>query len=276
MREPGDGSPLCRYEPQTERLRPRPRRASCASSTPSAPPARRSRPPGSPARYLEEIGIARPGRAAPARRARRRSSSSAGCGWAAPTSRSTTSASTPRSTSSRPAATSTPARSRSIVPLRGLQMPVARLDLAGASIVRADTVDVPAEARSSDGLGVSPWEPTFLAVVRVAERRPTTTARRPTPGVAAVERLPPAGHDPAPVQGRRRRARPARLDPGRRRPLAPDRDRRRAPRPGGYRLTEDRARRAGRLLARARAPPAPPSPGSPTTGPASRPRSAGR
>jgi hypothetical protein len=54
-----------------------------------------------------------------------------------------------------------------IVPLRGLQMPVARLDLAPASIVRSDTVEVPAEARSSEGLGVSPWEPAFLAVVRV-------------------------------------------------------------------------------------------------------------
>ncbi|HEY8001446.1 MAG: hypothetical protein ACHQJ5_05775 [Vicinamibacteria bacterium] len=56
-----------------------------------------------------------------------------------------------------------------IVPLRGLQMPVARLDLGSASIVRSDTVEVPPEARSSDGLGVSPWEPAFLAVVRVDE-----------------------------------------------------------------------------------------------------------
>ena len=54
-----------------------------------------------------------------------------------------------------------------IVPLRGLQMPAARFDLAGASIVRSDTVEVPAEARSSEGLGVSPWEPAYLAVVRV-------------------------------------------------------------------------------------------------------------
>ncbi len=54
-----------------------------------------------------------------------------------------------------------------IVPLRGLTMPFARLDLAGAAIVRSDTVDVPPDARSSEGLGVSPWEPAFLAVVRV-------------------------------------------------------------------------------------------------------------
>ena len=72
-----------------------------------------------------------------------------------------------------------------IVPLRGLQMPVARLDLDPVSIVRADTVEVPAEARSSDGLGVSPWEPAFLAVVRVEEeprRRRATDA-----GLVAVE-----------------------------------------------------------------------------------------
>jgi hypothetical protein len=56
-----------------------------------------------------------------------------------------------------------------IVPLRGLQMPIARLDLDNVSIIRADTVDVPAEARTSDGLGVSPWEPAFLAAVRVDE-----------------------------------------------------------------------------------------------------------
>jgi hypothetical protein len=56
-----------------------------------------------------------------------------------------------------------------IVPLRGLQMPLARLDLENVSIVRADTVDVPTDARASDGLGVSPWEPAFLAAVRVDE-----------------------------------------------------------------------------------------------------------
>ena len=54
-----------------------------------------------------------------------------------------------------------------VVPLRGLQMPVARLELATATIVRADTVDVPAEARAGDVIGASPWEPTFLAIARI-------------------------------------------------------------------------------------------------------------
>jgi hypothetical protein len=65
-----------------------------------------------------------------------------------------------------------------IVALRGLQMPVARLELPTATIIRADRVEVPAEARAGDGLGVSPWEPAFLAVVRVEE---------PDAGAAAVD-----------------------------------------------------------------------------------------
>ena len=55
-----------------------------------------------------------------------------------------------------------------VVPLRGLQMPVVRLELATATIVRADTVEVPAEARASEGAGAAGWEPTFLAAARVS------------------------------------------------------------------------------------------------------------
>ena len=40
-----------------------------------------------------------------------------------------------------------------VVPLRGLQMPLVRLELATATIVRADTVDVPSDARASEGTG---------------------------------------------------------------------------------------------------------------------------
>ncbi len=72
------------------------------------------------------------------------------------------------------------------VPLRGLQMPISRLDLDTASIVRADTVDVPSEARSSDGLGLSPWEPAFLAVARV-DVAVTDDDGVGDPGIAAVE-----------------------------------------------------------------------------------------
>jgi hypothetical protein len=54
-----------------------------------------------------------------------------------------------------------------IVPLRGLQMPVERLPLEPATIVRADTVEVPNEARAFEGSGTAGWEPTYLAVCRL-------------------------------------------------------------------------------------------------------------
>jgi len=55
-----------------------------------------------------------------------------------------------------------------VVPLRGLRMEAVRLDLATASIVRADSVDVPAEARAPEASGGAGWEPTFLVVARVS------------------------------------------------------------------------------------------------------------
>jgi hypothetical protein len=75
-----------------------------------------------------------------------------------------------------------------IVPLRGLQMAAARLDLATAAIVRADTVEVPAEARASEGSGLAGWEPTFLAVTRVSAHA-DENGEQPDPGVVAVEKL---------------------------------------------------------------------------------------
>jgi hypothetical protein len=74
-----------------------------------------------------------------------------------------------------------------IVPLRGLQMPAARLDLVGVSIVRADTVDVPPDARSSDGLGISPWEAPFLAVIRISEEAHDDLGEVVEAGFSAVE-----------------------------------------------------------------------------------------
>jgi hypothetical protein len=56
-----------------------------------------------------------------------------------------------------------------IVPLRGLQMPITRMDLATATIIRADIVDVPGEAKAAEGSGAAGWEPTFLAATRVSE-----------------------------------------------------------------------------------------------------------
>ncbi len=126
-----------------------------------------------------------------------------------------------------------------IVPLRGLQMPVARLDLAVASIVRADTVDVPPEARASDGLGISPWDTPFLAAIRISEHAPDDLGEVVEAGFSAVDsfrrlvttlRLFKAGG--------------VGLGPHAWTRMAGDRWRRIATgsgrhRPGGYRLTED-------------------------------------
>jgi len=73
-----------------------------------------------------------------------------------------------------------------IVPLRGFQMPTVRLELATATIVRSDTVDVPAEARASEGTGAAGWEPTFLAATRVSESDPDD-GRSIDAGARAVE-----------------------------------------------------------------------------------------
>ena len=53
------------------------------------------------------------------------------------------------------------------VPLRGFQMETEKLELSGATIVRSDTVDVPTEARGTDGMGGAAWEPSFLVVARI-------------------------------------------------------------------------------------------------------------
>ena len=55
-----------------------------------------------------------------------------------------------------------------IVPLVGLKAPAGRIDLNGAAIVRADTVDAPAEAARSERAPGAEWEPTFLISARIA------------------------------------------------------------------------------------------------------------
>jgi hypothetical protein len=63
-----------------------------------------------------------------------------------------------------------------LVPVLGLQMETTRLELATASLVRAETIDAPAEARSSEGGRRSAWEPLFFAVVRRPVARPSDDA----------------------------------------------------------------------------------------------------
>ena len=51
-----------------------------------------------------------------------------------------------------------------LVPLVGLQMPLAELDLPGVRIVRADTIEAPLEATRSEGMQRNAWEPQFLGL----------------------------------------------------------------------------------------------------------------
>ncbi len=57
-----------------------------------------------------------------------------------------------------------------VVPIVGLQMPVARLQLPhGMQLVRADSFEAPIEAMRSEGMGRAAWEPQFLAIAEQGE-----------------------------------------------------------------------------------------------------------
>jgi hypothetical protein len=57
-----------------------------------------------------------------------------------------------------------------VVPLVGLQMPLARLQLPhGMQLVRADNFEAPIEAMRSEGMGRAAWEPQFLAIAEQEE-----------------------------------------------------------------------------------------------------------
>jgi hypothetical protein len=126
-----------------------------------------------------------------------------------------------------------------VVPLRGFQMPVARLDLATAIIVRADTVDVPPDARMAEGYGAAGWEPTFLAATRVGAGADDDGAVKADAGARAVEAFrqlitalrlfKPGGVALGPYAWTRTRG-------DRWRRIATGAGR---PRPGGYRLAEE-------------------------------------
>ncbi len=185
VREPGDGSPLCRYEPLTEQFvrdhagelrRLDSFGAACAALEAA----------GLAGDYLERMGIAAP--AEPRQRAELAGTVFLCRMWLDSTDFTLDDDRLDAAIAELQAGgDGEPGQIEVIVPLRGLQMPVARLDLATASIVRADTVDVPSEARTGEGLGVSPWEPAFLAVVRVEEPGRAGGEDAPDPGFAAVE-----------------------------------------------------------------------------------------
>ncbi|HEX6687578.1 MAG TPA: hypothetical protein VF085_02805 [Solirubrobacterales bacterium] len=57
-----------------------------------------------------------------------------------------------------------------VVPIVGLQMAVARLQLPhSVQLVRADSIEAPIEAMRSEGMGRAVWEPQFLAIAEQGE-----------------------------------------------------------------------------------------------------------
>jgi hypothetical protein len=168
VHEPGDGSPLCRYQPLTERF-VRDHAAELRNLDSFGAACAALEAAGLAGTYLEQMGIGVPADA-------RQRAELAGLAFLCRLWMDTSDFALDDDrldaaiAELQAGADADDGQIDVIVPLRGLQMPVARLDLATATIVRADTVEVPPEARASDGLGSSPWEPAFLAVVRVDEQ----------------------------------------------------------------------------------------------------------
>jgi hypothetical protein len=122
-----------------------------------------------------------------------------------------------------------------VVPLRGLRMEATRLTLATGWIVRADTVDVPAEARAPEASGGAGWEPTFLAVATVDATEPEDGEPSGTRSVQAFHEIvtalrlfKPGGVSLGPYAW-------TRVGSGRWRRISTGAGK---PRPGGYRLAE--------------------------------------
>lgn len=70
-----------------------------------------------------------------------------------------------------------------LVPVLGLQMPTSRLELASASLVRAETIEAPQEARNAEGGQRSAWEPLFFAVVQRPMGGPEEDGEGPGPAL---------------------------------------------------------------------------------------------
>lgn len=185
VREPGDGSPLCRYQPLTQSfVRDHAGELRSLDSFGAACAALEAAGLAGP--YLERMGVGVPSEPRP--RAELAGVAFLCRLWTASTDFTLDGDRLEAAIDElQTAGEAEQGQIEVVVQLRGLQLPVARLDLPMASIVRADTVEVPAEARSGDGLGVSPWEPAYLAVVRVEEPEPDGGEEGSDAGLVAVE-----------------------------------------------------------------------------------------
>jgi hypothetical protein len=236
VREAGDGSPLCRYEPLTERfVHAHATELSSLDSFGVASAALEST--GLAAAYLDQMGVAVP--QDPRERAELAGVVFLCRLWTQSTDFSLDRERLDLAIDEVEAGTEVPlGEIEVIVPLRGLQMPTSRLELDGVTIVRADTVDVPAEAQAGELHGASPWEPAFLAVVRAPdpEAGESETAESDSGAVEAFRRLV--------TTLRLHKSGGVGLGPHAWTRIAGDRWRRIAtgagrPRPGGYRLAEE-------------------------------------
>ncbi len=183
VREPGDGSPLCEYEPQTAHFirdnAPALRELDSFGAACAALEVANLAGP-----YLESAGIAVPGD--PRKRSELACTVFLARLWEESTDFSLDGPRLGASLAELEAG-GEPAEDEIevVVPIRGLQMPVERLNLATASIIRADAVEVPPEARTSEGAGAAGWQPTFLAVARIGE--PAEGEESADAGARAVE-----------------------------------------------------------------------------------------
>lgn len=81
-----------------------------------------------------------------------------------------------------------------IVPIVGLRMSSARLQLPhGVRVVRADSIDAPAEAMRSEGMGRAAWEPQYLAIAEQDHDGGAETALQQLRELISVMRLFKAG-----------------------------------------------------------------------------------
>ncbi|HEX8754415.1 MAG TPA: hypothetical protein VF731_13465 [Solirubrobacterales bacterium] len=138
-----------------------------------------------------------------------------------------------------------------IVPIVGLRMSMPRLQLPhDVRIVRADSLEVPVEAKRSEGMGRAAWEPQFLAVAEMGPDEGADTALRQLQELISVMRMFKAGG--------------IGLGPYAFAPTGEDTWRRiatgaPATRPGGYRLGESEARELADFAAALEARPDPDS-----------------
>jgi hypothetical protein len=165
--EPGNGSPLVRYEPRTEAfVRDHAQELQALDSFGAACAALEAADLAS--RYLEDMGIAVPEE--PRRRAELAAIAFLCRVWMGSSDFSLEPDRLEAAIDELQAGADVGhGEIEVIVPLRGFAMPVAKLELATATIVRGDAVEAPAEAQAGDAHGLSPWEPAFLAVARVPD-----------------------------------------------------------------------------------------------------------